>query len=439
MKPTEGHQPYLLFSLAFSSFHLYYLAIAFLGTYEVFLAYVILHLVLIAIFLVFVRLERSKIDSYGFVIYGDAKKELALAILSVAIFNLIVLEPGFIFGFAYATAPSVFTLGFFLLSAPLVAIAEEGIYRGYIMKKLLQRGTFNRALYISSALYALHVSNLFALMRSGFDEAVRYLFSNTLSALVLGLLMGIYFYKSSWSLLGPISFRTGLILAANLLPVSARTTGWELTFTFRLLAYAALILVINTVIREPRFMLRRYLEQEVGAKRGRFLQRARRSQTLRKTLTGIVGLAFAALSATYGLQAILRTPTPFVAIVTGSMQPALYRGDLVVAQGVGPGEIAPGDIIIYQTPDMRFPIVHRVIDVEETPEGAIYRTKGDYNPTADINPVPYANVLGKVIYRIPLLGHFVLNPPLTVAVIILVLLIPFKPSKRRRREGLPHG
>jgi signal peptidase I len=71
----------------------------------------------------------------------------------------------------------------------------------------------------------------------------------------------------------------------------------------------------------------------------------------------------------------LGTEVPVVAVTSGSMEPELQRGDLIVVHGKPFDAIEVGDIIIYQTDFTNVPIIHRVIDRST----AALETKGDNN------------------------------------------------------------
>lgn len=86
-----------------------------------------------------------------------------------------------------------------------------------------------------------------------------------------------------------------------------------------------------------------------------------------------------ALILAYGLYTTiglaLGTSIPVVAVTSGSMEPELQRGDLIIVKGEPFDEIEVQDIIIYQTEYMSVPIIHRVID---RTDGTL-ETKGDDN------------------------------------------------------------
>lgn len=70
---------------------------------------------------------------------------------------------------------------------------------------------------------------------------------------------------------------------------------------------------------------------------------------------------------------LLNTGVPVVAVTSGSMEPTLHRGDMVVVQGKEFEDIRVGDIIVFETEQMPVPIVHRVIEKN----GTAVETQGD--------------------------------------------------------------
>ena len=101
----------------------------------------------------------------------------------------------------------------------------------------------------------------------------------------------------------------------------------------------------------------------------------------------------------YGLSFVLGTPMPIVSVVSGSMEPVLYRGDLIIL--VAPNDLKVKDVVIYQRPDISETIIHRII--EEKDGG--YIIKGDNNQVADPGIVKKEQIIGKVVYAVPLLGY----------------------------------
>lgn len=111
-----------------------------------------------------------------------------------------------------------------------------------------------------------------------------------------------------------------------------------------------------------------------------------------------------------GLLAALALPTAFggraLTVMSGSMAPAIETGDVVAVRGVQASDVAPGEVITFTDPeDSSRLITHRVADVRVGGGEARFVTKGDANRTVERWTIPADGELGKVIYRVPQLGH----------------------------------
>ena len=166
----------------------------------------------------------------------------------------------------------------------------------------------------------------------------------------------------------------------------------------------------------------------------------------------------------FGVQILLNTPYPALAVITGSMcipQDAqcdgythpfartLHIGDLIIIQGVNPADLNStypySDIIVFHKPtDPDELIVHRIAAKEVGEDGTIYfYTKGDGNPTNRWpNPIQQSEydswgkvsedlVVGKVIMRIPWVGHAILfmhdsvGLPIIITLMVILVFIEF--------------
>ena len=87
-------------------------------------------------------------------------------------------------------------------------------------------------------------------------------------------------------------------------------------------------------------------------------------------------------------------------VVSGSMAPALPVGSILYVEPVPPEEVEVGDIIAFKSSGSV--VTHRVL--QDMPEGSCFITKGDANEMADINPVPYVELIGRVRMHLPALG-----------------------------------
>ena len=109
--------------------------------------------------------------------------------------------------------------------------------------------------------------------------------------------------------------------------------------------------------------------------------------------------------------------THYEPVYTGSMEPAIPVGSIVIIKPVNPETLKIGDIICFKLSEPTS-ITHRIINI--TDEGFI--TKGDANEDPDQWIVKKENVIGKAILTVPFigyLGYFVRTP---IGFILLILL-----------------
>lgn len=136
---------------------------------------------------------------------------------------------------------------------------------------------------------------------------------------------------------------------------------------------------------------------------------------------------------------VCNTPSPITVVISGSMEPAFQRGDILflynrkqVNHETGLEIQSVGDIVVYNLDNREVPIVHRVIheyQVESVPKGKQNKrnnnnsaavthkqyllTKGDNNNIHDVSLYgrgkKYLNterdILGTVKFYIPQLGY----------------------------------
>jgi signal peptidase len=125
----------------------------------------------------------------------------------------------------------------------------------------------------------------------------------------------------------------------------------------------------------------------------------------------VIGLILAVII-NQGLGYALGADKPIMAVVSNSMVPVFYRGDLIVVKGLDCQDIESGDIIVYNNPIRQIPIVHRVVEITRDSQGTLrFITKGDNNGHTDQStgispPVECGWVKGEVKLIVPKLGLF---------------------------------
>ncbi len=93
-------------------------------------------------------------------------------------------------------------------------------------------------------------------------------------------------------------------------------------------------------------------------------------------------------------------------VVSGSMEPSFYRGDIVTKINVntyGIQEFNPntdvhvGDVVVYDASWYSEPVIHRVIEVKNINGSNYYIIKGDNNEVQDPEPVSPSQIQSKVV------------------------------------------
>ena len=111
-------------------------------------------------------------------------------------------------------------------------------------------------------------------------------------------------------------------------------------------------------------------------------------------------------------------------IVSGSMEPGIPVGSLVVVQPRPIDDVGMGDVITFQLESGESAVAtHRVVGEGRTGDGErLLVTQGDVNSTADSAPVQAAQLRGVLIYTVPLLGwmNFLISGELRTWVLAVV-------------------
>lgn len=118
----------------------------------------------------------------------------------------------------------------------------------------------------------------------------------------------------------------------------------------------------------------------------------------------LLSAAAVAVALSGGGGAVLRYQ-PFT-VMSGSMQPAIRTGDLVIDEHIAPLEARRGDVVTFVDPmDRRRLITHRVRHLRRQGSRVAFVTKGDANNTVERWSVPVEGRIGRVALRLPKLGY----------------------------------
>ena len=130
-------------------------------------------------------------------------------------------------------------------------------------------------------------------------------------------------------------------------------------------------------------------------------------------------------------------------ILSGSMEPELSIGDLVVVKAIQAEELQNGDIVTYYPTDNEgTTVTHRVVSTMLRDGQVVIETKGDAVEQSD--PLIYGEaVIGVVVFHIPLLGaaiawiqnHLVLSAGAVVVLLAAWLAVGLAGKKSKKEPA----
>lgn len=137
-------------------------------------------------------------------------------------------------------------------------------------------------------------------------------------------------------------------------------------------------------------------------------------------------------------------------VISGSMEPEYPVGSLIYVKDVKPSEVQVGDVITFVLSN-KTPATHRVIAIDK--ENQLFYTRGDANYQINEEtgekeymedpPVHFNNLIGKPVYKIPILGYiayYIQHPPgmyIAIAAGAILLILVFLPDlfKKEKKES----
>jgi signal peptidase len=116
-------------------------------------------------------------------------------------------------------------------------------------------------------------------------------------------------------------------------------------------------------------------------------------------------------------------------VLTSSMSPAIPAGSMIVVAETAPSEVQQDDVITFDSPGgieetATGPerVTHRVVEVVQENGDPHFRTQGDANDEPDPNLVPPGNLIGRVMFSIPLVGYLVSFANTDAGILALVVV-----------------
>lgn len=129
----------------------------------------------------------------------------------------------------------------------------------------------------------------------------------------------------------------------------------------------------------------------------------------------VAALLAAALPMLIGMQSYV--------VRSGSMEPTIPTGAVVVARRVAPASLKQGDIISFQSAAQPgVTITHRIVKVSGQGAALHINTKGDANAAQDVGYVDTSKPVAKVLYWVPWVGYVIVDLSLSQIGVRLLLV-----------------
>ncbi len=142
---------------------------------------------------------------------------------------------------------------------------------------------------------------------------------------------------------------------------------------------------------------------------GKYEEQKHRRKGAKEQKGGIIGWSVTAVFS-IGLIWFVVGVFPIVpsVVVTGSMEPLIYAGDVILIRQMQTEEqlrsLSAGDVIQFQRDEIR--ITHRIVEVIDDGIGNLtFKTKGDNNSTEDSQLVHPNDIKGTLVNVVPKLGY----------------------------------
>lgn len=124
-------------------------------------------------------------------------------------------------------------------------------------------------------------------------------------------------------------------------------------------------------------------------------------------------------------------------IVSGSMEPEINNGDILIIKKVNENEIKKGDIITFDRNGVY--ITHRVVEIQEQENTKKFITKGDRNTVNDSDVVLFENIKGVKTARIPFIGMLIVKVSSSKYLIIILIMFALLYKRAKKIDARKKG
>jgi len=308
--------------------------------------------------------------------------------LGVLLFMLLLSISMIIGNFGVNSALSGNYLLFIAYMAPSTAslvIWDEAIFRG-VLPSVVSRRSRDVALVLAVLSFVI-INGYFVLMRlprMTFRGLIYEVLSKIIPLTFLGVIVSYISYVKDFDARYSVMFRLPIQILLVISPVLP-------AYHYMMLPIGYFIGVLMTFLIAHYVFRKKDFEKDTG-----IIKNYIKTHKLKVAVGIVLGAALiASLVLLNSMGYIITSPQ---VVLTGSMEPTLKVGDIVILKKVTRDEIQIGDIIAYRLHGNV--VIHRVVNIT----GETIVTKGDANAAPDPWEVSFKDVIGVPGIRIPYLG-----------------------------------
>ncbi len=150
------------------------------------------------------------------------------------------------------------------------------------------------------------------------------------------------------------------------------------------------------------------------------------AKTTVNLLAILVILGGVAIFAVFAVPQLVGAERSYV-VLSGSMQPSMEPGDVILVDAVDVEAVEPGEIVTFRE-SANTVTTHRVVETVQTDSGLALRTKGDDNEEPDVGLVRNEELVGRVMsvggtpIAVPYVGHVIETARTQMGVYALVFV-----------------
>lgn len=243
------------FTVTFSAYKSYFTW----GSPQGYFFYLSFYILMFAILVFFTRyIDHSPLKGLGLTKGTRWKAQIIVGICFAFLARFLQIGLGVLIGgvFVLGTFSDLFVVSFFIVDTFVVGLSEEGVFRGYIQRRLTNIWKFLPALLITASLFSIYHINFFTASISDLVSAGLAL------APSFGIFAGYLYYKSQGKLLAPIASHMFYDLFGTIVPFGINTTGVQsiLVSASNILVFSILIVIVKiladktTIFRSRPFL-----------------------------------------------------------------------------------------------------------------------------------------------------------------------------------------